>query len=299
MPEINIIRDYDTFSSAYSNLLYKIYNNPEFETSPRGMSIKEDLNVMFILNNPKSNLYINKVRSSPVSYICDELIWYLQGDTSPTWIGKRASLWNRITNPDGTVNSNYGNLILYETDPSQFQWAYESLVGDKDSRQALMNYNGIANCHFFGVKDFTCTLSSIFHIRDNKLHMTTTMRSNDIIFGLPADIVWFTIVHQQMFKHLQKEYFNLELGTYTHIAHSLHLYEKHFTLAEKMLGEDFDEDQLPPLMEDLWDKVGNISPAIYYMICKAVAGDTDQILSKDKLINFIYNNATRITNDNK
>jgi thymidylate synthase len=297
MPETNIIWDYDTFSDAYVNLLHKIYNDPEFETSPRGMSIKEDLNVMFILNNPRSNLYINEVRSSPVSYICDELLWYLDGNPSPTWIGKRASLWNRITNPDGTVNSNYGNLALYKTDPSQFQWTYESLVRDRDSRQALMNYNGIADCQFLGVKDFTCTLSSIFHIRDNKLHMTTTMRSNDIIFGLPADIVWFTIVHQQMYNHLQREYPELELGTYTHIAHSLHLYEKHFELAEKMLEEDFEEDQFPPLKEDLWDETGSIMPAAYYMIRKALAGDIDQILSKDELINFIYKNSTRITND--
>ena len=292
-----MIQTFKTFADAYFNMLHSVYYSPQYETAPRDMKIKENLNAIFTIENPKSNLYLNKVRSSPVEYICRELVWYLSGDPNPTYIAKHASLWDRIRNPDGTVNSNYGNLALHATTPSQYEWAYGSLAADKDSRQAIMNYNGIAGCHFDGVKDFTCTLSSVFHIRDNKLHSTTIMRSNDIIFGLPADFVWFTIVHQQMYKHLQKVYPELEMGSYTHIAHSLHLYEKHFDLAKDMLQSEFVAASLPFLNKPLWDETGALSEKSQELTSKVIMSDEVELDTKDELINFICERAQGKTSE--
>jgi thymidylate synthase len=221
----------------------------DYESAPRGMRIKESLNVGFTITNPLLNLYTNTIRSSPLKYICQELVWYLSKDRSVTYIGKHADLWNRITNKDGTVNSNYGYLAFAT---GEYKFAYLTLRGDRESRQAIMHVNGAsAECRKLGAKDFVCTLTHAFHIRDNKLHMTTVMRSQDIIYGLPADIAWFTVLHQQMCNDLKVVYEDLQLGTYTHFVHSLHLYEKHFDLATNMLKHNFYPDNLPAVKEDL------------------------------------------------
>jgi thymidylate synthase len=56
-------------------------------------------------------------------------------------------------------------------------------------------------------------------IRDNKLHMTVIMRSNDLVFGLPNDIMWFLITQQ-----IIADLLGIETGEYIHIANSLHYY---------------------------------------------------------------------------
>lgn len=88
-----------------------------------------------------------------------------------------------------------------------------------------------------GVKDFPCTFIMIFHIRDNKLCATVEMRSNDIICGLVHDLPSFTLFQYLMFLRLREaKYSDLELGTYTHIDNSLHVYERDFELVKNRIG---------------------------------------------------------------
>lgn len=51
--------------------------------------------------------------------------------------------------------------------------------------------------------------------------MTTYMRSNDLWMGFPNDVFQFTAI--QVYLAMRLGY---QLGSYTHIAGSLHLYER-------------------------------------------------------------------------
>jgi len=117
-------------------------------------------------------------------------------------------------------------------------------VKDKDSRQAFMRFNNISH-QFEGVKDLPCTFIGIFHIRDNKLNFTIEMRSNDIVKGLIHDEPSFTLFQWLMLLKLKPTYPELKLGTYTHIANSLHLYETDFELTEKRLKARIVPNQFP------------------------------------------------------
>ena len=70
-------------------------------------------------------------------------------------------------------------------------------------------------------KDEPCTIALQFRIRDNKLHCTGIMRSNDIWYGFPYDIAFFTELQMMMADELGVEY-----GSYTHFVTSLHVYNK-------------------------------------------------------------------------
>jgi len=216
----------ESFAKVYKDLLKDLSTNPEYVCAPRDQKINEILNVTLEIENPMSGLYRNSIRGSQYKYIAAELVFYFAGRNDLEYIQKYAKFWKDIANPDGTVNSAYGHLLFNtknEHGMTQWEWAYESLKRDRDTRQALMHFNLPTHQHFAN-KDFVCTLNGIFHIRENKLDFTLMMRSNDAILGLPTDVAFFTMLQQQMYHLLKKEYPDLELGKYTHQVNSMHLY---------------------------------------------------------------------------
>lgn len=250
----------------FEDVLEDLFYNPDFITSPRGMEVKEIRDCSMEIENPMLNIYTNKYRSSPLKYIAAEILCYFSGTNNPTYIENHASLWKFLHNPDGTVNSLYGNLLFVNKNEhglTQYQWVIESLKRDKDSRQAFMHFNR-PDHQWFGNKDQVCTLQAIFHIRDNKLYMTITMRSNDIIYGFMTDWAFFSVLHYHVFLHMKNHYPELKMGSYTHISHSMHLYEKHYDLVKNMVHEPyferapFEPNSLPLLNESILDETGKI-----------------------------------------
>jgi len=249
----------ETFADVYQTALNDVLNNPEYITSPRGMKIKEVTNAALVIEDPRFSLYENKRRSSQFKYIGAELVWYFTGRNDIGFISPFAKFWEQIDNGDGTVNSAYGNLIFTEKNDhgyNQYRWALESLIADKDSRQAILHFNKPSH-QWNSNKDFVCTLTGVFQIRDNRLNFTIDMRSNDLILGTPTDVAFFCLLQEQMYQHLKKHYPKLEMGTYTHIVHSLHIYERHFDLIKDMLKNQFEPMSFPPMREFLIDPQGN------------------------------------------
>lgn len=243
----------DSFAEAYRSVLYDLIHNYDYETSPRGSKVREITNVAIQINNPYSNLYKNEIRSSQKKYIAAECVWYFSGTNTTDFIDDYAKMWKTIANPGGTVNSAYGYQILNDKNDNlitEWEWAVKSLVEDKDSRQAIMHINKPVH-NRPGIKDYPCTLTIGFMIREDKLNMTVHMRSNDAILGLPTDFAEFSIMQQQMLRHLRHTYPLLELGSYIHFVDSMHIYERHFDLADKMLRYAFIADELEQLDVDL------------------------------------------------
>lgn len=251
----------ETFAEVYKNILSKLIEKPNYKVSPRNENVYEDVNSGFQIMNPYKCLFENVRRSSQYRYIVGELLWYLSGDLRTDFISKYSKFWNKLLNPDDTVNSNYGELIFKEKyNPisfTQWQWAYESLVNDMYTRQAIMHFN-MPKHQFIENKDFVCTMYGIFLIRNNQLHFTIHMRSNDVILGTPTDVPFFCLLQINMWHLLkQNKYPNLELGSYTHIANSLHLYERNIQLVKEMLENEFISKNLPNGCETVIDEKGN------------------------------------------
>lgn len=270
-----------TFADAYNQMLYNVINEPEYETAPRGHKIKEILNAQIEIFDPTINLFQNNVRSVPYKYLCNELLLYFSGTRESKFFGDASAFWNNISNDDGTVNSAYGNLLFIENQYSnitQWQWAKDSLLKDKDSRQAIMHYNRPDHMRD-GIKDFPCTLSSQFFIRDNQLNLTTYMRSNDIFFGVTFDFPFFMLLIQIMRIELLSKYPDLKIGTYTHFNGSLHAYERDFETLEKMLKSLFLIDYTPHIEEN---------PILNHDIIDIVNGK--EYKGSDEFIQWLYNN---------
>lgn len=204
---------YDNFNDCYKDLIKELF------TSGKKIGNTVELtNKIFTINDIET--VTSSIRNVSLSYMCGELLWYINGSNSKDFIGKFGKLWNDISDDGITNNSAYGYIIKYKHGFNQIEKIIELLKVDKNSRRAVININ-IPNINVIETKDEMCTIALQFLIRDNKLHCTVMMRSNDIWFGLPYDIIFFTICQKYIADAL-----GLQYGTYTHFATSLHYYLK-------------------------------------------------------------------------
>jgi len=222
-----------SFSQTFINIINHI-NEHGTTSQPRDMKVKEAILTDFVID-PKQPIANFPQRKFNWKYLAGELAWYLKQDRDVNYIGAFSNFWSHITNPNSNeINSNYGSLVF---NTKQFGWVVDSLVADKNSRQAIMFFNQ-PKFQFEGNKDFVCTMYANFFIRNNALHMKIQMRSNDIFYGLTFDAPFFSFLQQSVYLKLKETYPDLELGMYYHYADNLHFYERHFDLASEIRFEE-------------------------------------------------------------
>lgn len=248
-------------------------------SSPRGLKTKE-ANLATLEIDPTYPVMDFNARRFNWRYFAGELAWYLKADTSIDFINNFSSFWKDIT-PSGHANSNYGNL-LFKAHPSspnhfaspngvnQLEWVYDSLVKDKNTRQAVAFFNS-PYFQYDGNKDFVCTMYINFWIRKDYLDMKVQMRSNDIFFGLSYDAPWFSTIQQSMYLNLKKVYPELKLGQYYHCADNIHFYERHFGVAEKILDDGLDTTVKLKLIHPLFRFEEKAEPGKHSLIISSEA----------------------------
>jgi thymidylate synthase len=226
-----------SFSNTFINIINHIEDQNQ-SADPRGLKVKESILSNFVID-PKEPIANFENRKFNWKYLAGELAWYLDQDRDVDFIGSFSNFWGTLTNPNSNeINSNYGSLVFNK---EQFGWVIDSLVADKNSRQAIMFFNQ-PKFQFEGNKDFVCTMYGNFFIRDNKLNMKIQMRSNDIFYGLTFDAPFFSFLLQSVHIKLLETYPDLQLGDYYHFTDNLHFYERHFSLADSIKIEKIDPD---------------------------------------------------------
>lgn len=178
----------------------------------------EVINATTVIIDPTKNIMKNDTRNLPMRYAIGEMLWYMSGNRELKEIQKYTKGWDRMSDDGVYVNSNYGWCISRKYGFDQWNWCKDELVKNPNSRRAIIHIKEPTDKES---KDINCTCTLQFLIRDGKLYMTTYMRSNDIWMGFPYDVFQFTNMQVLMSMEL-----GVKLGTYTHIAGSLHLYER-------------------------------------------------------------------------
>lgn len=224
----------ENLNEAWEDWYVQLASVENSAESRDGAIHNEILNAITIINDPTRNIMKSKIRSLPMRYCIGELLWYLSGNPMLSAIRLYTDAWDRMSDNGVTVNSNYGNRIRYATDEqtaeifNQLDMVESMLTQDPLSRQAVIHIKGPRNILTNKTKDVNCTVCLQFLIRDGLIYMTTYMRSNDLWMGFPNDIFQFTCMQIYLAMRL-----NTKLGTYTHIAGSLHLYERDYQTSLK------------------------------------------------------------------
>lgn len=221
--------------------------------APRVGNTRELNNVKIVLKDITKNIV--SVRGISPSYLFGELLWYFNGDNSLKFIESFSPFWSKITDDGETCNSAYGYLMQYKHQFNQIEKVIEILEADPLSRRAKININ-TPNPNVKETHDEPCTMSIHFMIRKNKLDCTVVMRSNDIWFGLPYDVAFFTQLQKYIADRLGVGY-----GWYTHFAVSLHMYDRDAETIAKIVENPiskpvvFDEAKLVTEHKEIFEKV--------------------------------------------
>lgn len=159
-----------------------------------GLALQSN-NVTYVLEQSFNRVHTLREPDS-IRYFARELFAYFIGSLKvDDGLSDASKFWNKIADENGMINSNYGYYVFRKKTPegkSQLQWVRENIIKNQDTRQAVININGIE--HKKPTKDFPCTLGLVFHLDDNVLNLDVSSRSTDVITGLPYDIGFFSFV---------------------------------------------------------------------------------------------------------
>ena len=180
---------------------------------------KAMFNQGFTIEKPWERWINNEKRAFNMEYAEAEWQWYLSGDPNVDKLGeiygKVPQIWERMADADGEVNSNYG--WQWERD-HQLDKVVAQLKTYHGTRQAAISiYDGKEISRY--KYDTPCTYAVQFTVVKGKLNMCVVMRSNDLWYGFCNDQYCFS-----MLQNLVCERTGIDMGTYYHFAHNLHIY---------------------------------------------------------------------------
>ena len=212
-----------TFKRA--NDAYEYYHDKIIREGVKFGDTKALFNIGFYIENPLDNAIENRERKWNPVYAEAEWQWYLSGDRNIAKLaelyGKVPEIWKRMAFPNGNVNSNYGWQWRRN---DQIDYVVNLLRNEPETRQATISiYDGKEHDTF--AFDTPCTYAVQFTIVNNRLNMCVVMRSNDLWYGFCNDQYCFSRMQEMVCNELNTEIpADIELGTYYHFAHNMHLY---------------------------------------------------------------------------
>ena len=186
----------------------------------------EEIGFSFRLHQPSMNFVHAPCRKLSPIYAAAELLWYLSGSNVGDMICHYAPQYKRFLDHSGYAYGGYGPRIMH-----QVGMTIDMLKKTPDTRQAVMSIWKPIDLQIAmseTCKDVPCTLSLQFLLREGRLNLVTTMRSNDAWLGLPYDVFCFTSLQSIIAAEL-----NSKIGTYIHNVGSMHLYDKDVEKFEK------------------------------------------------------------------
>lgn len=191
------------------------------------------------LTNPRVRLSRSHARGKPFSCL-GELAWYLAGSADAAFIEFYVKKYRDEAEADGSVHAAYGTRLFAEQ--RRMMTAIDILSSKRDSRRAVVPLLDAADL-VRSTRHVPCTSTLQFFLRGGEVDLVVSMRSNDAYLGLPHDVFAFTMLQEMVARSV-----SAELGTYIHVAGSLHLYDEHEEAARRFLSEGFTVPKPMPSM---------------------------------------------------
>lgn len=238
----------------YRMLLESVIAHGDVVT-PRGLSCIEQRNVMITFHPVEDVLAIGCGRKFNTKLAAYEALCLIAGVSLPAKAVKIAPNLEQFTNDEGGFDGAYGPRTA-----EQLKAAIVRLQSDMDTRQACVTLWRSWDLDV-PTKDLPCTVYLNFAIRNNKLLMTTHMRSQDLWWGWPYDIVQFT-----QLQHTIANVLDVKCGHYTHVIDSLHVYTRNahdiYAFTHPTAPDIEDRPRMTGLQANTWDEAQNWALAL-------------------------------------
>lgn len=205
----------ESMRESYTYIVNSVAANGR-SIAPRGEPTFELSGATIRLTNPLDSLAIDTGRGIVTKLAVVETLQCIAGIDEANTLIAAAPHYAAFVGPDGMMRSTYGGRLA-----DQMSHVEAKLRDDPSTRQAVATpWRHEMDAHL-GEYAYPCTIALGYFIRGGKLEAYTTMRSNDAWLGLPYDVFQFTQMQLSLAQAL-----SLGVGTYTHHAWSLHVYER-------------------------------------------------------------------------
>jgi len=237
----------DTVDDLLKKVFKEILDNGA-EAEPSKGKTKELSGVLLKLTNPLGRLSRTEGKGTIFSCL-GELLWYLSGSNQLDHIQYYIQDYHKYSDDGRTIFGAYGPKLFGAN--GQISAVIEDLQKRNSTRKAvvqLFSSSDLKAPH----KDVPCTCTLQFLVRDGKLSLYTSMRSNDAFKGLPHDIFAFTMLQELVARKL-----GMPIGEYGHYVTSLHLYINDLEKVERFQNEGWQEKVYMPSMP-IGDQTNNV-----------------------------------------
>lgn len=237
-------------------------------TRPSRNGAMKELNAVQIqLTHPEERYQIAQGRKASLPAQIAESAWILSGRNDVDWLTNYLPQAKRFSDDGETWRGGYGPRLrawpVVGGTIDQLQHVVDLLERDPDSRRAIMTIYNPAIDTEDGL-DIPCNQYVQFMVRDDRLHMSVSIRSNDLMWGWSGiNTFEWSVVHQAV-----AEILGVDMGPVTFSIASLHLYERHWEKAQRIV----DTEEAGPRRIS-WD-----TPAVFSQSIEPSVENLDRIL---------------------
>ena len=207
------------------------------------------------ITHPQRRVLNIPYRNNDIAAQCAETLWVLAGRNDIEFLSRYLPRAKDFSDDGKTWRAGYGprlrnfypggehwtgnDTVLQSDNIDQVKFVVNELKLNQNSRRAVIGlFDPKADVWALhetkeGTKDFPCTQSLSFMVRDGKLDLTVFIRSNDLIWGWSGvNVFEFTVLQEVVAGML-----DLPVGAYYMISNNLHVYERHWKLVDNIAKE--------------------------------------------------------------
>ena len=214
--------------------LLQHYRDKEKE-SRVGTVVEADGPVATVFLNPKEKVLFEEIRRANPFFHFMESLWMLGGCNDLEYVHYYNKRMEEYSDDGITLHGAYGYRWREHFGGDQLGLIVERLRKDPtDRRCVLQMWDPQADLNRAGV-DVPCNTVIYFKIRNNKLMMTVSNRSNDVIWGTFGA----NVVHMAFLQEYVASFVGVEVGSYTQISDSFHAYlDVYDEMYDKLAADD-------------------------------------------------------------
>ncbi len=185
-----------------------------------GKTLEVPFPVSTVYTNPINRVIQNKDRDANPFFHIMESLWILAGRQDVKFLTEFNKRMSEFSDNGVSYNAPYGYRMRGgKPQDDQVQQVIDILKSDPLSRQAVIQIWNKSDLNHM-TKDKACNLIVVFRIRNNMLDMIVYNRSNDMLWGAyGANVVQFSMLQEYVSASI-----GIDMGTYTQVSNSYHVY---------------------------------------------------------------------------
>lgn len=221
----------ESINQGYRQVIDALLEKGE-KTAPRGLVTMELHPFCWEITNPRKRSCEIIGRWKNLGFQLAECMWMLDGRDDLATLDHYVPNYGRFSDDGKVLPGAYGKRIRDWNGVNQFQTAFEKLMKDPNSRQAVIVIWNPEKDNLT-TNDPPCTNWFHLTIRKGRLDWTTVMRGNDVLWGTPYNLFNFMTMQEVIAGWL-----GIEVGMYTHFVDCMHIYADKINVVKRIISQE-------------------------------------------------------------